>query len=231
MFIGHIAVGLVAKRVAPKASLGTLLMAAEFTDLLWPVFLLLGWEQVAIVPGNTAVNPLLFGSYPLSHSLLADVGWAALFAGIYRMVRRDSKGAIVLALVVLSHWVLDVISHTPDMPLYPGGDTYWGWGLWNSLPATVVVELAMFAAGLWVYLKTTRAKDKVGFYGFWWLMIVFLVLYFANLLGPPPPSVRVLAVVALFAWLFVGWAYWADAHREARTPLRDAVGTGMVKGD
>jgi len=214
MFIGHIAVGLAAKRVAPKASLGTLLMAAQFTDLLWPVFLLLGVERVAIEPGNTAVCPLVFVSYPISHSLLADVGWAALFAGLYRILKHDSKGAFWTGLVVLSHWVLDVISHRPDMPLYPGSGVRVGLGLWYSLPATLVVEIAMFAAGLILYLKTTRARDKAGVYAFWSLMAVLFIAYLMNLLGPPPPSVRALAVGALLAWVFVPWAYWADRHRE-----------------
>ena len=96
MFIGHFGVALAAKKVAPRTSLGTLVMAAQFVDLLWPFFLLLGVERVIIAPGTTAVTPLDFISYPFYHTLLADNGWACLFAGIYKIVKGDSRGAVSL---------------------------------------------------------------------------------------------------------------------------------------
>jgi hypothetical protein len=213
MFIGHIAVGLAAKKAAPRTSLGTLAVAAVFADLLWPVFLLLGWERVLIVPGMTRVTPLDFVFYPISHSLLADIGWASLFAGLYLIFTRYRKGALVVWCCVMSHWVLDVVSHRPDMPLYPGGRTFLGWGLWNSLPATLIVEGAMFAAGVVIYRKTTRAKDRTGVSAFVALIAVFLMLYLGNLFGPPPPSLRALKATALCSWLFVPWFYWIDRHR------------------
>ena len=121
MFIGHIGLALAAKSVAPKPSLGTLTLAAQWADGLWPVFLLLGWEQVSIVPGITAVTPLRFVSSPYSHSLLADVGWGLLLGGVYFALRRDANGAFWLFALVISHWVLAFISHRADMPLWPGG--------------------------------------------------------------------------------------------------------------
>ena len=145
MFIGHFGVALAAKKVAPRTSLGTLVMAAQFVDLIWPLFLLLGVERVIIAPGTTAVTPLDFISYPLSHSLLADLGWACLFAGIYKIVKRDSRGAVCLWFVLISHWLLDALSHRPDLPLYPGSSTYVGLGLWNSRVWTILVESAIFA--------------------------------------------------------------------------------------
>ena len=162
MFIGHFGVALAAKKVAPRTSLGTLVMAAQFVDLLWPLFLLLGIERVIIDPGNTAVTPLDFISYPFSHSLLADLGWACLFAGIYKIVKRDSRGAVCLWFVLISHWVLDALSHRPDLPLYPGSSTYVGLGLWNSRAATIYVESAIFALGAGIYAKATRPRDRVG---------------------------------------------------------------------
>jgi hypothetical protein len=215
MFIGHIAVALASKRVAPRTSLGTLVVAVEFTDLLWPIFLLLGWEQVRIVPGMTAVTPLDFISYPISHSLLADIGWASLLAGLYLIGKRYPKGAFVIWACVMSHWILDAISHRPDMPLYPGGRIFVGLGLWNSLPGTLLVEGSMFALGVGIYLKSTRAKDRTGVIAFWVLIIVFIILYLANVLGPPPPSLKALKIGALCAWLFVPWFYWIDCHRPA----------------
>lgn len=215
MFIGHIAVALAAKRAAPRTSLGTLAVAVEFTDLLWPIFLLLGWEQVRIVPGMTVVTPLDFVFYPLSHSLLADIGWASLLAGLYLIRKRYLKGAFVIWACVMSHWILDAISHRPDMPLYPGGRVSIGLGLWNSLPATLLVEGAMFVAGVAIYLRSTRAKDKTGVIAFRALIIVFVIFYLANVLGPLPPSLKALKLGALCGWLFIPWFYWVDRHRPA----------------
>jgi hypothetical protein len=215
MFIGHIAVAFAAKQVAPRTSLGTLAVAVDFTDLLWPIFLLLGWEQVRIVPGMTVVTPLDFISYPISHSLLADIGWASLLVGLYLIRKRIRKDALVIWACVMSHWILDAISHRPDLPLYPGGGVFVGLGLWNSLPGTLLVEGAMFAAGVAMYLMSTRAKDRTGVIAFWALITVFVILYLANVLGPPPPSLKALKIGALGAWLFVPWFYWIDRHRPA----------------
>jgi len=212
MFIGHFGLALAAKKVAPRPSLGTLVLAAQLADGLWPIFLLLGWERVAIVPGITPVTPLDFTSYPYSHSLLADVAWAALLSGGYYALRRDRNGAFWLAVLVLSHWVLDFASHRPDMPLWPGGPVE-GLGLWYSLPATLAVEFALFAAGAWLYASATRARDRWGSVLFWLFLVVLAALYLAAVFGPPPPSVRALAMSGLAGWLFVAWAYWIDRHR------------------
>ena len=161
MFIGHIGLAFAAKKVAPRPSLGTLALAAQLVDGVWPVFLLLGWEKVEIVPGITAVTPLLFVSYPYTHSLAAGAVWALLLAGGYYLLRRDGVGAGWIAALVVSHWILDFISHRPDMPLWPGGPKV-GLGLWNSVPATLAVEFALFAGGIWLYLSATRARDRVG---------------------------------------------------------------------
>jgi membrane-bound metal-dependent hydrolase YbcI (DUF457 family) len=213
VFIGHIGVAMAAKRAAPKTSLGTLIMAAQFVDLIWPIFLLAGIERVAIVPGNTAVTPLAFTSYPFSHSLLADLGWATLFAGIYKLVNPRSGGAFWLWLLVMSHWVLDALTHRPDLPLYPGSSTYVGLGLWYSRPGTILVEGAIFAVGVALYLRATRPRDRLGIFTFWAFVGTLVGLYFGNLYGPPPPSVKALGVVGLSAWLLVAWGYWIDRHR------------------
>ncbi len=214
MFIGHFGVALVSKKFAPHTSLGTLVMAAQFTDLLWPVFLLLHVEQVSIVPGLTAVTPLDFVSYPFSHSLLADVGWASLFAGVYKVLKRESRGTVCLWFVVLSHWFLDVLTHRPDLPLYPGGDRFVGLGLWDSRIGTVLVEGAIFTIGAALYANTTRARDRVGTWGFAAFLALLGVMYIEDLFGPPPPSVKAIAYATLGLWLFVAWAYWLDRHRQ-----------------
>jgi hypothetical protein len=213
MFLGHFAVGMAAKRAAPKTSLAALFAAAEFADLLWPVLLLAGIEHVRIDPGNTPVTPLDFYDYPISHSLLTGLGWAVGFALVYWAIRRYGRGAWILGGCVISHWVLDVISHRPDVPLYPGGHTYLGLGLWNSVPATMVVEFGMFIAGVVIYAGFTTARDRIGTYAFWTLAVTLAIVYLASLLGPPPPSAHALALVSLAGWIFILWGWWADSHR------------------
>jgi membrane-bound metal-dependent hydrolase YbcI (DUF457 family) len=201
-----------AKRVAPSTSLGTLELAAQLADGVWPVFLLLGLEQVVIAPGITRVTPLDFVHYPYSHSLVADCGWATLLALGYGLVTRKWRAAAWLAALVLSHWLLDAASHRPDVPVWPGGPKV-GMGLWNSLPATLLAEALLFTAGAWVYARTTRSRDRLGNVLLAAYLAVLALLYLAAVFGPSPPDVRVLAITSLAGWLLVAWAYWIDRHR------------------
>lgn len=216
MFIGHYAVALAAKKAAPKVSLGTLFIAAQLVDLLWPLFLLLGLEHVRIDPGNTAFTPLDFYDYPITHSLVGAIGWSMLLAGTYYGFRREKKSAVVIGLVVFSHWILDLITHRPDLPLGLGGDQMFGLGLWNSLPGTLVVEIGLFVGGIVLYLKSTEAKDRTGRYAFWGLIGVLGLIHIGNIFGPPPPSDFAIAIAGNALWLFVLWAYWTDRHREGK---------------
>jgi len=216
VFIGHFGVGLGAKKVAPRISLGTLFLAAQFLDLVWPLFLLLGIERVTIDPGNTAVTPLNFVYYPYSHSLGAVVIWGGLFGLIYFFIRRNLRQSLILGILVVSHWLLDLIAHRPDLPLLPWGDTMVGFGLWNSVVLTVVVEGAIFAAGAIIYLRTTRALNRKGSVGLWSLILFLVLVYTMNLFGPPPDSITPLAWVGLSQWLLVAWAYGIDRNRTVR---------------
>jgi hypothetical protein len=215
MFLGHFAVAFAAKREAPEASLGTLFVAAQLPDVLWPMLVLIGWEQVRIDPGNTAVTPLDFVSYPYSHSLLFDLLWAALFAVAYAAVAR-TRGALVVALVVLSHWVLDAVSHRPDVPVLPHGP-YVGLGLWNSRPATFFVEAALFAGGIIIYARATRSRGRAGTIGLAVLVAALVAAYLGATLGPPPPSVAAIVWSGLAGWLFVALAVWVDRSRVPRS--------------
>jgi hypothetical protein len=218
MFIGHFGVGFGAKAAAPKTSLGTLFLASQFIDLLWPSLLLLGAERVRIAPGITRVTPLDFEYYPISHSLLAVTGWAVLFALAYRVMTRYPRGAAVVGLLVLSHWFLDLIVHRPDLPLSPGNSVRVGLGLWSSLAGTVAVELFVFAVGVVIYLRRTKAVDRVGKWSLWLLLGFLLVIYIGNLIGPPPPNVAALAWVGQSQWLLIIWGYWIDRHRRGTCP-------------
>jgi hypothetical protein len=214
MFIGHFALGFAAKRATPRASLAALFGAAQLADIAWPVLLATGLERVRIEPGNTAFTPLDFVSYPYSHSLLLLVVWGLLFGLIYRAATHtDGRAFVVLAALVLSHWVLDCATHRPDVPLYPGGPKL-GLGLWNSVPWTLVVEISMFAAGLWIYARATRPQDAVGRWAFLALWVLLFVAYVVSVTSPPPPSVGAIIVVAnIGSVLFLLLAWWADRHR------------------
>ena len=216
MFIGHFALGFAAKRANPRVSLAALFGAAQFADLLWPVLLAVGVEQVRIDPGNTAFTPLDFVSYPYSHSLVLLIMWGVVFAAIYRAATgRNGRVFVVLAALVVSHWMLDWITHRPDMPIYPGGAKY-GLGLWNSVPLTMAIEGAMFAAGLWIYFQCTRPRDRIGRWGLISLLALLVAVYFANVSSGPPPSVNAIIIGAgLGVVLMTVWSWWADAHREA----------------
>jgi membrane-bound metal-dependent hydrolase YbcI (DUF457 family) len=220
MFIGHYAVALAAKKVAPQTSLGTLFMASQLVDLLWPVFLLLGIEHVRIDPGNTAVTPLDFYDYPFTHSLLAALGWSLAFGILYFAIRRDRRASFVVGACVLSHWILDFLTHRPDLPLAPGSNALFGLGLWNSLVATILVEGGLFFVGVLVYTRVTIPTDKTGSVAFWSLVAFLVIIYASNILGPPPPGESAIAIVGNASWLFVFWAFWIDKHRKTTAASR-----------
>jgi membrane-bound metal-dependent hydrolase YbcI (DUF457 family) len=216
MFIGHFALGLAAKRQTPRVSLAMLFAAAQLADLVWPVLLAVGLEQVRIDPGNTAFTPLDFVSYPYSHSLLALVVWGLLLAWGYRLLAGNGPRAfLVISGLVVSHWVLDVLTHRPDLPLYPNSRKF-GLGLWNSVPLTIAIEVAMFGVGIWLYLRATRARDKTGRWGFFTFAGFLMLAYIANAFGPPPPSVPAIYWSAMIGGIVLMlWAWWADQHRES----------------
>ncbi|MFH1966214.1 MAG: hypothetical protein ABIJ42_11865 [Acidobacteriota bacterium] len=216
MFLGHIGVGFGAKSITPRVSLGTLLLASLFIDLLWPTLLMLGFEHCEISPGDTKLTPISFTDYPFSHSLLAVLLWAFLFAGINYLIRRSSKEAWVCGIIVFSHWVLDLFVHRPDLQLMPGLPVRVGFGLWNSLPATLAVELSIFIIGIVLYCYNTRALDRVGYFGFWGMIVFLVIMYLGNIFGPPPPSVRAVAWSGQAQWLLVIWGFWIEKHRTLR---------------
>jgi hypothetical protein len=213
MFIGHFAVAFAAKRAAPRTSLGTTFVAAQFADLLWPLLLLFGWEQVRIAPNQNPFLTLEFTNYPWSHGLVTELVWGAAFGVLYFAVTRYSRGAVVVALLVPSHWLLDLIVHRPDLPLFPGGSARFGFGLWNYPIATVIVEGIVFIAGVAVYARSTQPLDRAGRYGLWGLVAFLVLLYVVSSVSPPPPSVKALAWSALIGWPLTLWPWWVDRHR------------------
>jgi hypothetical protein len=216
VFIGHYALGLATKRLEPRMPLWVLLAAPQVLDLLWPIFVLVGIEQVEVAPGDTAFTPLRFVSYPWSHSLVMSIVWGVALGVILRVQGASLRGTGLVVALVVSHWVLDVASHRADMPLWPGGGPLLGLGLWRSVPATLVVEIGMYAAGIVLYAGATTSKDRTGTWAYVALVAFLFVAYVANVLGPPPPSATAVAVSAFALWLIPPWGVWIERHREAR---------------
>lgn len=215
MFIGHFAVGFAAKKVAPRVSLALLMAGVAWADILWTAFLLLGWEHARIAPGDTKYTPFDLYDYPWSHSLLMLLVWGALLGGAYWLVRKDAAGAWVVGGCVVSHWVLDWVTHRADMPLYPGGPKF-GLGLWNSVAGTMTVEIAMFAAGVWMYMTAIRAKNWVGRYISWAFVVMLLFVFVMDRFSAPPESMHEVALTGLIATVItLAWAWWFDRNRVA----------------
>lgn len=212
MFLGHFAIGMAAKKVRPELSLPLLLTAAQFLDLLWPTFLLLGIEHVEIAHGGNI--PLIFSDYPISHGLFFVLVWALIFGVVYQLVRRDQSGAIVLSLLVASHWFLDFLVHIPDLPLLPGSDLRAGLGLWNYRWLAVLMEFVALGTGVYVYVKTlTQQGQKVSIW-FWVMIALLVIIQLSDLLGPPPESADMIGWLAHFQWLIIALAWLAERKRQ-----------------
>lgn len=215
MFLGHYGLAFAAKRVAPETSLGTLTLAGNLADTVWPILLLLGVEQVRVVPGWMTTSPLDFVAYPWSHSLATQGAAAVAFGIVVWAVRRDVRAAVVTGLLVVSHWFLDVPFHRPDLPVWPGGPKV-GFSLWDSAAVTYCSEALLFGVGVWLYARMTHAKDRVGSVALWALVVFLAAVYGAAAFGPPPPTSSAVAWTTLGLWLLVPWTYWIDAHRSLR---------------
>jgi hypothetical protein len=213
MCVGHFAVALLAKRADPKISLGTATLAAMLADLICFVFLIAGIESFAAVPGVKS-NRVIGENIAWSHSLLMGMVWGAIFAAIYFFWRRYWRGAWILFALVISHWVLDVISHRPDMQLAPGLPLKLGLGLWNSMPATLVVEFGLWLIAIVIYVRSTRSKSMVGLFAFW-IGAAFLTLI--GLSNPsagmnPDPVKAGIGGLVVFGSA-IAWAYWMTRAR------------------
>jgi hypothetical protein len=216
MFLGHYGVALALKRAEPKLSLGTLFVAVQLADLLWAVFVLLGWEHARIVPGYTRVTSLEFLDYPISHSLLAGIIWGAVAAALYyswptRDTTRHWQASAIVGVAVLSHYVLDVLVHVPDLPIAGSDSPKLGLGLWNNPTATVVVELLVFVIGLALYVTLKSHRHPVRAGRLTLLVLALLGTFVANLYGPLPPNMTTVAISAIVLFVVVAaLGTWAD---------------------
>jgi membrane-bound metal-dependent hydrolase YbcI (DUF457 family) len=211
VLVGHVAVGFVSKRAEPRLSLGTCLLAALLADLLLFVFVIAGIERIEFGSGSGAAQFLHAVEIGYSHSLLMGVVWAGLLAGAFYARRHHTRAAAILAAGVLSHWVLDVISHQPDMPLAPGVSTLLGFQLWSSIPATLAIEGGFWMAALIVYARMHARRTRLSWIVFGVGAILLTLAWIGNVAGPPPSNPRVAPMSSLiFFALVVAWGYWLN---------------------
>jgi hypothetical protein len=210
MFVGHYGVSFAAKRLDRSIPLWTLFISVQLLDVLWAPFVLLGVEKVRIVPGITASNPLDLYYMPYTHSLVGAFVWSAAAFLIYRLTKRRSGvgAAVIVALAVLSHWVLDVIVHRPDLPLFDDAAKV-GLGLWNLPAIAFALEAAILFGGIWLYVG---AGDVPRFpavvFGLTMLAIQAYVFF-----GPPPVSAKAAAWTALACYaVFAAVARWLESR-------------------
>jgi membrane-bound metal-dependent hydrolase YbcI (DUF457 family) len=217
MFVGHYAASLALKKFEKRASLGVLFLAVQLVDILFFPFVLLGIERINIVENFTDATHFELEYMPYTHSLVGSLFWAGVVYALFRwvFVKRESV-ALVIALAVFSHWVLDLLVHTPDLPVWNDASLKLGFGLWNNAVATYLLEATLLLAALWLYLRSTAATSKAGKYGMGIFVIVLLLVNIVNIFGPLHDDSRLaLSVTALAAYfIFAATAFWLDKKRD-----------------
>jgi len=212
VIIGHFAVGLAAKKISPRLSLATLFIACQLLDFIWPLAVILGLESVHINHSLPTYNGLDLLHVPYSHSLGMAFIWSLLFGVLVKVWRHSLKSAIVASVVVFSHWILDYLTHIPDLPLW-FGETKVGLGLWKSAWATFLTEASLFTAGIFLYYQATYPFSRKRALVFATMIIVLFGFHLAHVFGPKPPetnSAILVAAPAFSMWIVVLWAYFAD---------------------
>lgn len=216
MFVGHYAAALALKKFEKRASLGMLFLGVQFVDILFMPFVLLGIERMNIVPNITQSTHFELEYMPYTHSLVGSLFWAAVAYVVFRwlFVKKQSV-ALVIALAVFSHWIFDLIMHTPDMPLWTDDSIKLGLGLWNNAAASYALEAVLLIGALWLYLRATQATSAIGKYGMPVFVVVMLLINIVNIYGPPPAGGKVeMGISAMAAYLaFAGIAFWLDRKR------------------
>ena len=215
MFVGHYVVAFAVKTPRNKIPLWVLFVAVQLLDFLWAPFVLLGIEKVRFVPGITATNALDLYYMPYTHSLLGALFWSVVAFAIYKVGWRNiaSNGAAALVgFAVFSHWLLDLIVHRPDLPIYD--DTLKvGFGLWNYRGIEFVLEIGILVFGAVLYLKRNSAiARKIGIIIF--VATLVLIQTSNTFLHRLPSSGRAFAITALvFYTVFAVIAFLLEKRR------------------
>src|SRR5216117_2435771 len=162
MFVGHYSVAFALKSEENKIPLWVLFVAVQFLDYIWATLVLLGIEKLRVIKGFTAGSMLDSYFHPYSHSLITAVLWSAIAALIYRRHPFDSaqgrlshyngSAPLIIGLAVFSHWILDLVAHPRDLPIYDNAAKV-GFGLWNYRDPEFALEIALLAGGIALYLS------------------------------------------------------------------------------
>jgi hypothetical protein len=217
MVLGHYGVAFAAKKITPRVPLPLLFIAAQLADILWPVFLITHIEKYAIVPGTSVVSPYDFIYYPWSHSLAMDIFWGLLLGILYYRITKYRPGAWMVGLVVVSHWVLDLIVHIPDLPLTPFSNIKLGFGGWNSFVFTIAIESIIFYGGVFIYWKATKAISAAGHWSLILLVLLLSALFFSTFSsssgdGTPLMTIFIIFMVLQIVLILLSW--WVDRTRK-----------------
>ena len=216
MFVGHYAASLALKSYEKEASLGVLFLAVQFVDIVFFPLVLLGIERLNFIENYTASTHFELEYMPFTHSLLATLFWAGAAYALFRWVLlKKNSVAVVIALAVFSHWLLDLVVHTPDLPLWSDASTKFGLGLWNHPVMTYALEAILLLGGLWLYLGSTSASSKTGKYGMAIFVLFLLLINVLNIFGPLQGENKLwLSITAMASYFsFAGVAFWLDKKR------------------
>src|SRR5262245_8032043 len=197
MFVGHVGVGLAAKRMAPRLNLGVLLLAAVLLDALLWIFVLLGVEEVH-VPANFGKVHYLTFTFPYSHGLVASLAWSAAAFALTWAWGWGARAGLVVATTVFSHFPLDALVHVAGLPVVGPGSHRLGLGLWRHTGLELAVECALGGLGWFVYLGAVRGAGSAASWGVGVLVLLCaLGTVMGGLATTPPPGQGPLAVVSL----------------------------------
>jgi hypothetical protein len=212
MFVGHYSVAFATKKVDASIPLWVLFLAVQWLDVIWAPLVLLGIEQVRIVPGFTATNPLDLYYMPYTHSLVAAILWSGAAAAVWAAVRpANPKTSLLVGLAVFSHWILDFIVHVPDLPLYDNKAKV-GLGLWNEPIVAFCLEAALLFGAIAIYLRATETwRPGIIVFG-----VVMLGIHAYIFFGPPPESPTAAAMTALVAYGLFAFVIWFLSDRTAK---------------
>jgi len=221
MFVGHIGVGLILRKVAPEINLGVLLFASLLLDMLLAIFVLAGWEQI-VVPANYARLHYLNFIFPYSHSLVAAVGWSLVVMGASYGVWRSAPNrirlrvSVAIAAAVLLHWVCDWLVHPPQLPLAGKDYAVVGAGLWNHLEWALLAEVLLVAFGLTLYLRSVSRTSRIRRWGMIAMICLLTVMAVAGqaMVTQPPAPTAVAVSLLIQALVVSGAGAWLDRHRQ-----------------
>ena len=228
MFIGHFGPAVWDTQRGHGKPIVTLwqgFLAVQAVDILWSILVIFGVEGRGLNADGALVSHIVW-----SHSLLSSLIIAALCGFVFCKLKPETgkRGFWIIAALVFSHWVLDLIVHRPDLPLYPGGDILLGFGFWNYPIPAFILEAGLLFAGLLFWQKVTHAKNKAYDYSIWVLFSFMVAVHYYAIVMPGlamqseasnldvGPQGPVLGIISLT--LFFGFAAFIALIERGRSP-------------